>query len=255
MTPATASCRPVWGRAAALVAALSLVALDAEARPPKKDGPAVGSEDERMPADPKAAGARPGADARGPDAPAAEAPAGSEPGPAKELVGEALRLGPFQAPPRPYPFPLLGDDKARELYVDRGCRLYKDRPYSGHVPECGGPKVERRGRCRVQDQTLTWVGFQNAFGSSRVFVQVEKEACGYVYRPDDLHIAIDLPAVTVSNPNLRRDILTGAFPTAVDQIRVEEVIGRGTRIIIQLREPRRYLSAHLGRYVFVDVAR
>ena len=107
----------------------------------------------------------------------------------------------------------------------------------------------------MREQALTWVGFQNTFDSSRIFIQVEGEACGYVYRPDDRHIVIDLPAVRVENPNLKRDILTGAFPTPVALVHVESMGSRGTRVTIALKEPQRYLSAHLGRYVFVDVAR
>jgi hypothetical protein len=54
---------------------------------------------------------------------------------------------------------------------------------------------------------------------------------------------------------LKREILTGAFPTAIEQVRAEEVPGKGTRIVIVLREHRPYLSAHLGKYLFVDVTR
>jgi hypothetical protein len=86
-------------------------------------------------------------------------------------------------------------------------------------------------------------------------VQLEKNACGYVYRPDDLHIVIDLPQVSISSENLRREILTGAFPTAVEMVKAEDLGGKGTRVVIVLRERRPYLSAHLGRYLFVDVTR
>ncbi len=170
---------------------------------------------------------------------------------------EALRLGPLVKPRRPYPFPLLGDDRAKEIYVDRAGKLYKDRPYSGLVPDWTAARTARRrsGRCEVVEQPLVWIGFQNNFDSSRIFVQVEQEACGYVYRPDDTHIVIDLPAVRVPYANLKNDILTGAFPTAVELVHVDEFEGRGTRITITLKAPRRYLSAHLGKYVFVDVAR
>jgi hypothetical protein len=171
------------------------------------------------------------------------------------LTAEDLRLGDFRAPASPYPFPLLGDDKAREVFVDKAGRLYKERKYSGVIPDWRKRQSLRRGRCRVREQTLTWVGFQNTFDSSRIFIQVEGEACGYVYRPDDRHIVIDLPAVRVDNPNLKRDILTGAFPTPVALVHVESMGTRGTRVTIALKEPQRYLSAHLGRYVFVDVAR
>ena len=115
--------------------------------------------------------------------------------------------------------------------------------------------VASGGRCRVEPQQLLWVGFQNNADGSRVFVQLEHDACGYVYRPDDNHVVVDLPAVTVANANLKNDILTGAFPTTVDLVHVEEVPGRGTRVIIVLKERRPYLSAHLGHYVFVDIAR
>lgn len=171
------------------------------------------------------------------------------------LTAEDLRLGSFRAPPSPFPFPLLGDDKAREVFVDKAGRLYKERKYSGVVPDWRQRQSLRRRRCRVREQALTWVGFQNTFDSSRIFIQVEGEACGYVYRPDDRHIVIDLPAVRVENPNLKRDILTGAFPTPVALVHVESMGARGTRVTIALKEPQRYLSAHLGRYVFVDVAR
>lgn len=172
-------------------------------------------------------------------------------------VGEdALRLGPFVPPPKPFPFPLLGDDRAKEVFVDRAGNLYKERPYSGQVPDWNiAPADIATGRCKVEPQMLTWVGFQNNADGSRVYVQLEKSACGYVYRPDDQHVVIDLPQVTVANANLKREILTGAFPTAVEFIKTEEIPGRGTRIVITLRDKRPYLSAHLGRYVFVDISR
>lgn len=172
-------------------------------------------------------------------------------------VGEdALRLGPFVAPPKPFPFPLLGEDKAAELFVDRAGQIYRDRPYSGQVPDWNAVSPSAStGRCKVEPQALSWVGFQNNADGSRVYVQLEHTACGYVYRPDDLHVVIDLPQVTVANVNLKREILTGAFPTAVDFIKTDEIPGRGTRIVITLRDKRAYLSAHLGRYVFVDIAR
>lgn len=177
--------------------------------------------------------------------------------PRRTLLGaEDLRLGAFQAPPKAFPFPLLGDDRAREVYVDKEGELYKQRKYSGLVPDWRQKtRSYRGGRCKVQAQPLSWVGFQNHAASSRIFVQVETEACGYVYRPDDRHIVIDLPGVTIPNANLKREILTGAFPTPVELVHVEEVVGRGTRVIVVLKESRRYLSAHVGRFVFVDVAR
>ncbi len=172
-------------------------------------------------------------------------------------VGEdAVKLGPFQPPPRAFPFPLLGDDRAREVFVDRAGNLYKERPYQGNVPDWNeAPSVALGGRCKVEVQNLSWVGFQNNADGSRVYVQVEGNACGYVYRPDDLHIVIDLPQVAISHENLKREILTGAFPTAVEMIKAEDLSGKGTRVVIVLRERRPYLSAHLGRYLFVDVTR
>ena len=174
------------------------------------------------------------------------------------LSAEDLRLGDFKAPANPFPFPLLGDEKAKEIYVDRGGKLYKERPYQGLVPDWRTRRPDEsflRGKCKVVAQQLTWVGFQNNRDSSRVFVQVSDRACGYVYRPDANHIVIDLPAVSVASANLRRDILTGAFPTPVSLVHIEELKGRGTRVVIALKTRQRYLSAHLGRYVFVDVSR
>jgi hypothetical protein len=169
---------------------------------------------------------------------------------------DAAKLGPFQAPPRAFPFPLLGDDRAREVFVDRAGNLYKERPYQGNVPDWNeAPSAALGGRCKVEAQNLSWVGFQNNADGSRVYVQLEKNACGYVYRPDDLHVVIDLPQVSISSENLRREILTGAFPTAVEMVKAEDLGGKGTRVVIVLRERRPYLSAHLGRYLFVDVTR
>ena len=192
-----------------------------------------------------------------PAAAATSTPVAVEAAPAQQtwLSADDLRLGDFKVPNAPYPFPLLGDERAKEIYVDRDGNLYKERKYSGVIQAWGQSGALRRGRCQVVPQTLDWVGFQNNFDSSRVFIAVQGEACGYVYRPDELHIVIDLPAVKVENPNLLRDILTGAFPTPVQLIHVEELGGRGTRITIALREPRSYLSAHIGKYVFVDVSR
>ena len=146
------------------------------------------------------------------------------------MTAEDLRLGDFRAPPPPYAFPMLSDDKAKEVYVDSAGRLYKERKYSGVVPNWRTRKRMRRGRCRVQDQKLTWIGFQNAFNSSRVFIQVDGQACGYVYRPDAKHIVIDLPAVSIDNSNFKRDILTGAFPSAVAMVHVSSIEDKGTRV-------------------------
>ncbi len=206
----------------------------------------------------KASAATKAAEAKTEAAPAASAtPVAGDAAPAQQtwLSADDLRLGDFKVPPAPYPFPLLGDERAKEVYVDRDGNLYKERKYSGVIPAWGQSGALRRGRCQVVPQTLDWVGFQNNFDSSRIFIAVQGEACGYVYRPDELHIVIDLPAVKVENPNLLRDILTGAFPTPVQLIHVEELGGRGTRVTIALREPRAYLSAHIGKYVFVDVSR
>lgn len=197
----------------------------------------------------------PGASQTAPAATTGATPTEAAPAQQTWLSADDLRLGDFKVPPAPYPFPLLGDERAKEVYVDRDGNLYKERKYSGVIPAWGQSGALRRGRCQVVPQTLDWVGFQNNFDSSRVFIAVQGEACGYVYRPDELHIVIDLPAVKVENPNLLRDILTGAFPTPVQLIRVEELGGRGTRVTIALREPRPYLSAHIGKYVFVDVSR
>ena len=173
------------------------------------------------------------------------------------LSTEDLRLGDFVAPARSFPFPLLGDDKAREIYVDRKGAIYKKRRYSGLVPDwsSGSARRQRTRRCTVQRQPVTWVGFQNHELSSRVFIQVGHHACGYVYRPHDSHIVVDLPAVYIDNANLKREVLTGAFPTPVELIHVDQIEGKGVRVTIALKKRRRYLSAHLGRYVFVDIAR
>lgn len=192
-------------------------------------------------------------DEKKPEAAKPEAPKIDETG--TPVGDDATKLGPFLPPPRPFPFPLLGDDKAREVFVDRAGNLYKERPYSGNVPDWNAASAAGGGRCKVEAQALTWIGFQNNADGSRIYLQVENAACGYVYRPDDLHIVIDLPQVTVPAANFRREILTGAFPTAVEQVRAEDVVGKGTRVTIVLRERRPYLSAHLGRYLFVDVTR
>ncbi len=246
--PALARGKKKPAKAPAKAAAADTPAADADA----KDAPAGDGESSEGPE--AAGGARSGA------APAASgaAPAASGDASAPQqtwLSAEDLRLGEFRAPGAPFPFPLLGDEKAREVYVDRDGNLYRERKYSGVVPAWAQSGALKRGRCQVVAQPLEWVGFQNNFDSSRIFVSVPGEACGYVYRPDELHIVIDLPAVRVDNPNLLRDILTGAFPTPVALIHVETFEGRGTRVTIALREPRAYLSAHLGKYVFVDVAR
>jgi hypothetical protein len=231
--------------ACALLLSVAIAPARVDAAPPRPPKPTSGD---------KAASdktkAKPDADKPPLEAPPA-APVDQTP------VGEdALRLGPFVAPPKAFPFPLLGDDKAKELFVDRAGQIYRDRPYSGQVPDWNAVSPSAStGRCKVEPQALSWVGFQNNADGSRIYVQLEHTACGYVYRPDDLHVVIDLPQVTIANANLKREILTGAFPTAVDFIKTDEIPGRGTRVVIALRDKRAYLSAHLGRYVFVDISR
>ena len=96
----------------------------------------------------------------------------------------------------------------QEVFVDREGKLYKDRPYGGQVPDWNVEiPSNATGRCKVEPQMLTWVGFQNTADASRVYVQLEHDACGYVYRPDDTHVVIDLPQVAILNANLRREIL------------------------------------------------
>lgn len=241
---------PVWrlsGLAAAAAVLLPSLALAAPPRPPRPDKAAESKTGDKSANDKTKAKAAPEAEKPAePPAPVDQTPVGED----------ALRLGPFVAPPKPFPFPLLGDDKAKEIFVDRAGQIYRDRPYSGQVPDWNAVSPSAStGRCKVEPQALTWVGFQNNADGSRVYVQLEHTACGYVYRPDDLHVVIDLPQVTVANVNLKREILTGAFPTAVDFIKTDEIPGRGTRVVIALRDKRAYLSAHLGRYVFVDISR
>ncbi len=219
------------------------------------DGKAAKSGEAKAPTKPDAS--KPDAskpDSAKPDSAKPESSKGGEET-ATPVGDDATKLGPFQPPPRPFPFPLLGDDKAREIFVDRAGNLYKERPYSGNVPDWNTAAAAAGGRCKVEAQALTWLGFQNNADGSRIYVQVENAACGYVYRPDDLHIVIDLPQVSLTAANFGREILTGAFPTAVEQVRAEDVPGKGTRVVIVLRERRPYLSAHLGRYLFVDVTR
>lgn len=224
-----------------------------------KDGVDVGKKADKAKADGKKDDGK-AADSKKEEAKPADAkPAAKEPrveDSATPVGDDATKLGPFAPPPRPFPFPLLGDDKAREVFVDRAGNLYKERPYSGNVPDWNAaPAVGSGGRCKVEPQTLSWVGFQNNADGSRVYIQVENIACGYVYRPDDLHIVIDLPQVSIAANNLKREILTGAFPTAIEMIKAEDVPGKGSRVVVVLRERRPYLSAHLGRYLFVDVTR
>ncbi|MBM4344950.1 MAG: hypothetical protein FJ100_16400 [Deltaproteobacteria bacterium] len=251
--------------AAVALAAPTLAADKAAEKPAKaatdkpKDGAELGKKADKPKADAKKDDAKP-TDAKTTDAkPADGQPAAKEPRPedsATPVGDDATKLGPFAPPPRPFPFPLLGDDKAREVFVDRAGNLYKERPYSGNVPDWNAaPSVGSGGRCKVEPQTLSWVGFQNNADGSRVYIQVENVACGYVYRPDDLHIVIDLPQVSIAALNLKREILTGAFPTAIEMIKAEDVPGKGARVVVVLRERRPYLSAHLGRYLFVDVTR
>lgn len=247
-----------WAALLATVAAVAMGhAAPAAAKPPKSK-PAA----RKTAAEPASEATEPpsgsGAPSNGDDSAAEQGTPRSE-RPAVEqsaLQADPTRLGPFQPPPRPFPFPLLGDDRATEVFVDRAGNLYKERHYSGNVPDWSGePPSALSGRCKVEPQALQWIGFQNNADGSRVYVQLENQACGYVYRPDDRHIVIDLPQVTVSSQNFLREILTGAFPTAIEQVRAEELAGRGTRVVVVLREPRPYLSAHLGKYLFVDVTR
>lgn len=255
-----------WATPLAILAlALALSALTcaegqaAEAIGAEKPSAAAKPDKKAAKAEKAAKSAEKSADKSSEKAPAKDAPEPAPPPPeiAATPVGEdAAKLGPFQPPPRAFPFPLLGDDRAREVFVDRAGNLYKERPYQGNVPDWNeAPSVALGGRCKVETQNLSWVGFQNNADGSRIYVQVEGNACGYVYRPDDLHIVIDLPQVGIPSENLKREILTGAFPTAVEMIKAEDLGGKGTRVVIVLRERRPYLSAHLGRYLFVDVTR
>lgn len=162
-------------------------------------------------------------------------------------------------PQRPgeQPYKYWEEEGVSETYVDEGGELYRRRPYSGVIPlvrdrltDRKTSKVHRPGAVEI-----TWVGFQQMALFSRVFVQTDRMPTYTIFKPDPLHIVIELPNARFRTIQEQRSVLTHEFNTRIDQVEAKRVKGQGIHVVITLKEPTGYLYRQEGEYVFVDVER
>ncbi len=144
-----------------------------------------------------------------------------------------------------------------EQVVDPQGEIYRDRPYSGIIPQHRDSlhdkmtgKVRQRGPVE-----LTWVGFQQKALFSRIFVQTDRLPTYTIFKPDPLHIVVELSGVRTRTRQERRPMLTHEFKTQIDNIDVRELKGNEIRIVISLKQPVGYLYKQEGNYIFIDVER
>ena len=144
--------------------------------------------------------------------------------------------------------------------VDDEGKIYDERQYGGIVPERrdrfeAGPKA---GVPTSSVPNITWVGFQQRTLFSRVFLQTDQTTTYRVYKPDPMHIYIELDNAKLQLRNDQRELVTVVFDSAVDRIQSKEIKSKsfkGTRIIVTLDRPAGYLYKQEGDYVFIDIER
>ena len=131
--------------------------------------------------------------------------------------------------------------------------------YSGVAPEVHPALpvglTPRRGGDRP---TILWVGFQQHTLFSRVFVKVNQATSFSVYKPDPLHLYVDIPNARISHRNNQRELLTDKFDSHVDKIEVLRLRRRdfrGVRVVVTLDRPAGYLYKQQGDFILVDVER
>ena len=156
--------------------------------------------------------------------------------------------------------PIFMEGTAGNQAVDDDGKIYDERQYGGIVPERrdrfeAGPKAGV-----PQDKTprITWVGFQQRTLFSRVFIQTDQSATYRVYKPDPLHIYIEIDGAQLQTRNDQRELVTVVFDSAVDRIHSKEIRSKsfkGTRILVTLDRPAGYLYKQEGDYVFIDIER
>jgi hypothetical protein len=156
--------------------------------------------------------------------------------------------------------PIFMEGAVGNQAVDDEGRIYDERQYGGIVPDRrdrfeAGPKAGV-----PQDKTprITWVGFQQRILFSRIFIQTDQSTGYRVYKPDPLHIYIELDGAELQTRNDQRELVTVVFDSPVDRVQSREIKSKsfkGTRILVTLDRPAGYLYKQEGDYVFIDIER
>jgi hypothetical protein len=123
-------------------------------------------------------------------------------------------------------------------------------PQLAHVP--GGTSKDS------QWLTVTWVGFKQRDLSSQVFVQTDRSGNYAVYKPDPLHIHIDVPSASILAKNNFRMLDTAAFQSRVQRVEIQkykESEVSGVRVVITLDKPAAYSDKREGDFILVDIER
>jgi hypothetical protein len=156
--------------------------------------------------------------------------------------------------------PIFMEGSIGNQAVDDDGKIYDERQYGGIVPDRrdrfeAGPKA---GVPTGGVPNITWVGFQQRTLFSRVFLQTDLPTTYRVYKPDPMHIYIELDTAKLQLRNDQRELVTVVFDSAVDRIQSKEIRSKsfkGTRIIVTLDRPAGYLYKQEGDYVFIDIER
>lgn len=156
--------------------------------------------------------------------------------------------------------PIFMEGTVGNQAVDDDGRIYEERQYGGIVPQRrdrfeAGPKA---GVPTDKTPRITWVGFQQRTLFSRVFIQTDQGTTFRVYKPDPLHIYVELDGAELQTRNDQRELVTSVFDSAVDHVHSRQVrtkTFKGTRIILTLDRPAGYLYKQEGDYVFIDIER
>ncbi len=150
------------------------------------------------------------------------------------------------------------EEGVTETVVDDAGRIYGERQYSGVVPTLRDSlrdkktaKVHHRGALQ-----LTWIGFQQKALFSRIFLQADRMPTYSIFKPDPLHIIVELPGARLRTAQEGRAVPTHEFNSKVDHVAARVLPkGAGVQVIITLKEPVGYLYKQDGNYVYVDVER
>ena len=171
---------------------------------------------------------------------------------------EAERPDPIRPGERAYKY--WEQEGVGEMVVDDEGRIYRERQYGGVVPSFRDlqrdkktAKVHKRKAMRI-----TWLGFQQKALFSRIFIQADRMPTYNVFKPDPLHIVVELPGAKLRTAQEGRQILTHEFNSKVDHVAARVMKGKegkGVQVVITLKEPVGFLYKQDGNYVYVDVER
>jgi hypothetical protein len=154
---------------------------------------------------------------------------------------------------------LTGVSGEHEQTADEGGQIYVTRGYKGVVPgvreESAVPaKATKKDEAAIVRPMIEWIGFQPFATYSRVFIQVEGRFTFTVVRPKPDQIDVRIPGAEMSSANDLRQLITRAFPTAIDEITTAIQADMNSVVVsIKLKKPVGYLYRSEAKYIFVDV--